>query len=368
MVRIPCTIMRGGTSKGVYFRSDALPTDAAERDRLLLRIMGSPDARQIDGLGGADPLTSKIVIMDPKAPEGCDATYTYGRVSVLEPYIGYATNCGNLSAAAAVYAIEEGFVPVAKGAESTPVRLYNSNTDRVLVIHVPTDGKSYVAEGDFHIDGVPGTGSEIRLDFSATAGANIGKLLPLGAPTVPVHVPRLGRSIDVSVVDVAKTTLFVRAEDLGLRGNEMPDAVSSETVETLWSVRDAVGQMLGLGEDKKHIPTPVAIGPAQDYVAFGGSRAVSSAEMDFCARAVGRRGHGMAKASSGTGAVCTAAAAVTRGTIVNAHMANPDGPLVRIGHASGILPLRASYGADGQLKEALFSRTARRLMDGFAYA
>lgn len=368
MAAIPCTIMRGGTSKGVYFLRQSLPDDPAERDRLLLRIMGSPDARQIDGLGGADPLTSKIVIMDKAAPPGCDATYTYGRVSVLESHIGYATNCGNLSAAAAVYAIEEGMVPVVPGTTMTTVRLYNSNTDRVLVINVPTDGKGYIADGDYHIDGVPGTGSEIRLDFAATAGANIGRLLPLGAPTVPVRVPALNREIDVSVIDVAKTTLFVRAEDIGLVGNELPDEVPDEKVDALWQIRDAVGEMLGLGEDKKHIPTPVAVAPPRDYRAYGSGRLVEAGEMDFCVRAVGRRGHGMSKASSGTGAICTAAAAVTRGTVVNGLMANTDGPLVRLGHASGIMPLRARYGSDGALAEASFSRTARRLMDGLAYA
>ena len=364
MAAVACTLMRGGTSKGVFIRRRELPDDPRERDALLLRLMGSPDRRQIDGLGGADPLTSKVVIMDRDAPGGCDATYTYGRVSVLEPHIGWTTNCGNLSAAAAVFAIEEGFVPVATDAPYTTVRLFNTNTGTVLVVHVPTDGTGFVPEGGVAIAGVPGTGSAIRLDFAATVGANTGALLPLGSATVELEV--LGRRIDVSVVDVAKPAVFVAADDVGLAATTHPDDATGEQVRALWEIRDAVGDLLGLGPEAAHIPTPVAVGPPARYRAFGSGEVIAADAVDVCARAAGRRDHGLARTSAATNAVCAAVAAVTPGTVVH-RVRGGDGDVVRLGHASGVMPLVARYAEDGTLTEASFVRTARRLMDGVAY-
>jgi 2-methylaconitate cis-trans-isomerase PrpF len=364
MAALACTLMRGGTSKGVFIHRRELPDGADERDALLLRLMGSPDRRQIDGLGGADPLTSKVVIMDADAPDGCDATYTYGRVSVLEPHIGWSTNCGNLSAAAAVFAIEEGFTVAATDAPYTTVRLFNTNTGTVLVVHVPTDGSGFVPEGDTAIAGVPGTGSAIRLDFAATVGANTGTLLPLGAPVVEIEVS--GRAVEVSVVDVAKPAVFVRAEDVGLTATIHPDDATNEQVSTLWAIRDAVADLLDLGPEAAHIPTPVAVGPPAGYRAFGSGDVITADTVDVCARAAGRRGHGLAKTSAATNAVCGAVAAVTPGTVVH-RVRGGDGSLVRLGHASGVMPLVARYADDGSLAEASFVRTARRLMDGVAY-
>lgn len=366
MADVACTIMRGGTSKGVFFEGEALPADPFERDALLLRLMGSPDARQIDGLGGADPLTSKIVIMEPDAPDGCDATYTFGQVGIEEAYVRYTANCGNLSAAAAVYAIEQGMVPVSVG-DTTTVRLYNSNTDRVLTMHVPTDGRGYVAEGDFGIAGVPGSGSEIRLDFAATVGANTGQLLPLGAPTVTIDVPALGHEVDVSVVDVAKVTMFFRAEAIGLKGTEGPDDLSDEQLRMFWHIRDIAADQLGFGPEVGHLPTPVAVAPATDYTAYGSRVLVGADSMDFCARRVIGPPPRMHKAFAGTGATCTAVAAVTGGTVVNELMPAGHQGLVRLGHPTGVMPLHARYGPDGELAEASFSRTARRLLDGVAH-
>lgn len=365
MLTIPCTIMRGGTSKGVYFKLEDLPADPEARDRVLLRAMGSPDARQIDGLGGADPLTSKIVIMGRDAPDGCDATYTFGQVGIEEAYVRMTANCGNLSAAAAVYVIEEGWVPVS-GGPTTRVRLYNSNTDRVLVMDVPTDADGFVEQGDFTIAGVPGTGSEILLDFAATAGGNTGALMPLGAPRITIDVPLLGSSIDVSVFDVGKPTLFFRAEEIGLKGTEGPDDLSDADFARFWAIRDVAADMLGFGPEVGHLPTPVAVAPPTTYSAYGTGEVIDAAQMDFCARRVIGPPPRMHKAFAGTGATCTAVAAVTHGSVV--HELRGTWPreqdLVRLGHPTGVMPLRARYGEQGDLEVAAFSRTARRILDG----
>jgi len=365
VLTIPCTIMRGGTSKGVYFRLEDLPEDPGTRDRVLMRAMGSPDARQIDGLGGADPLTSKIVIMSKEAPEGCDATYTFGQVGVEEPYVRFTANCGNLSAAAAAYVVEEGWVDIADGPR-TRVRLYNSNTDRVLVMDVPTDGARFVEEGDFAIAGVPGTGSEILLDFAATAGGNTGSLLPLGAARISIDVPLLGTSIDVSVLDVGKPTMFFRAEEIGLTGTEGPDDLTEQDFARFWAIRDVAADMLGFGPEVGHLPTPVAVAPPTDYLTYGSREHITADMVDFCARRVIGPPPKMHKAFAGTGATCTAVAAVTPGSVV--HELRGDRPreddLVRLGHPTGVMPLRARYSESGELEVAAFSRTARRILDG----
>src|SRR6266852_6162821 len=218
---IKCVMMRGGTSKGVFFDEKALPADAKERERLVLSLMGSPDPRQIDGLGGADPLTSKICIIGPGAAHGADVDYTFGQVGIEESFVAFTTNCGNLSAAVGVYAIEEGYV--APQEPITTVRIYNTNTRQILLAHVPVRSGRPAVIGDYAIPGVPGTGAEIRLDFSQTTGSTTGKLLPTGNRRDVLFVPKLGQSVEVSIVDVAKPTLFFRAEAIGITGTEAPD-------------------------------------------------------------------------------------------------------------------------------------------------
>ena len=182
--------------------------------------MGSPDPRQIDGLGGADPLTSKICIIGPGAQHDADVDYTFGQVGIEEPFVALTTNCGNLSAAVGVYAIEEGYVAAQE--PTTTVRIYNTNTKQILLAHVPVRAGRPAVTGDYAIPGVPGTGAEIRLDFSRTTGSTTGKLLPTGNRRDQLFVPKLGRSVEVSIVDVAKPTLYFRAEEVGITGHRGP--------------------------------------------------------------------------------------------------------------------------------------------------
>jgi hypothetical protein len=358
--------MRGGTSKAPFFDSADLPGDAVQRDTLLLRLMGSPDARQIDGMGGGSPLTSKIVIVDRSAPPGCDATYTYGRVAITEPHIGYASNCGNLTAAAGVYAIEQGIVAPQPG-PTTVVRLFNANTQRVIVVHVPTGPEGYVAAGDFSIAGVPGTGSEIRLDFAATAGVLTGSLLPLG-PSSLLDVPGFEVPIEVSVVDVAKPAVYFRAVDVGLAPEHGASDVDEEVLARFWAIRDAAASLLNLGPEFAHLPTPIAVGPPRKYVARGTGATIEKDDVDITVLSALRRGHGIHPALAGTSAVCTAAAAMADGTVANRQVANGHSDLIRLGTPSGAMPVSARFAPDGELVEALFSRTARTLFKGTAFA
>ena len=364
-LRIPAVYMRGGTSKGVFFHEDDLPADAAERERVLLAVMGSPDPRQIDGLGGADNLTSKIVIIAKSKRPDADVDYTFGQVGIDLPYVSYSANCGNLSAAVGVFAIEEGLIDAI--APVTRIRIFNTNTQQLLVSYVPIDGQGMPAvEGDYAIAGVPGTSGEIRLDFSATKGASTGKLLPSGNVTDELYVPELGRSIMVSFVDVAKATMYFHARDAGIRGTESPEEFTPEILNRFWAIRNAGAAYVGLSPESR-LPHPVSVLEPTDYTNFMTKETVSKKEVSFVARRVGGPPPRLHKAFAATGAVCTAVAAVLPGTIVHQVAQQFSDGVVRIGHPTGVFPVRIAMGADGEIREASYSRTARRIMEGTAW-
>lgn len=356
--------MRGGTSKGVFFHEEDLPTDREARDRTLLAIMGSPDPRQIDGLGGADNLTSKIVIIGKSRDPAADVTYTFGQVGIDLPYVSYSANCGNLSAAVGVFAIEEGLVPPV--APVTRVRIYNTNTKQLLVSYVPVDAGSAAVDGQYAIAGVPGSGAEIRLDFASTRGASTGKLLPSGNPRDQLHVPELGRTITVSFVDVAKATMYFHAADAGIKGTESPDEFTPEILERFWAIRNAGAKYIGLPLESR-LPHPVSVLPPQQYTNFMTKEPVAAEEVSFVARRVGGPPPRLHKAFAATGAVCTAVAAHIPGTVVHEVARHYDDGIVRIGHPTGVFPVRVALSADGAITEASYSRTARRIMDGAVY-
>lgn len=187
MLRVRCAILRGGTSKGIFLHENDLPRDRVLRDRMILAIFGSPDVRQIDGLGGADPLTSKLAIIGPSSRPDADVDYTFGQVSIKEPLIDYSGNCGNISAAVGPFAIDEGLVRAQEPV--TYVRIHNTNTGKIIVAEVPVQNGKAKVTGDYQIDGVPGTGAKIMLDFAGTAGAATGRLLPTGRPIDVLDVP-----------------------------------------------------------------------------------------------------------------------------------------------------------------------------------
>ena len=209
--KIPCVIQRGGTSKGVYLHEKDLPKEPELRNRVILAIFGSPDRRQIDGLGGADPLTSKCAIIGPPERPDADINYTMVQVDITKPVLDFKGNCGNISSGVGPFAIDEGLVPVRE--PETVVRIYNTNTKKILKAFVQTrQGKSKYT-GDYAIDGVPGTGSKILLDYSATEGAATGKLLPTGNPTDVISIPSIGK-IEISIVDAGNPMCFIKPEVL----------------------------------------------------------------------------------------------------------------------------------------------------------
>lgn len=363
-ISIKCVLMRGGTSKGVMFAENDLPRDAKQRERLILSLMGSPDPRQIDGLGGADPLTSKICIIGPPSDPEADIDYTFGQVGIEDPFVAFTTNCGNLLAAVGVYAIEEGYVAAREPA--TTIRIYNTNTRQILLAHVPVRDGMPAVTGDYAIPGVPGTGAEIRLDFSRTTGSTTGKLLPTGNRRDTLFVPRLGRSLEVSILDVAKPTLFFRAEELGLTGTEHPDQFTQDLLDTFWAIREAGAEAIGLGKNSR-MPTPVAVAPPSSYTNYMTKATIPAEAMSFAARRVLGPPPRVHKAFAATGAVCAAVAAQTPGTVLHDVYVDRGNEIVRIGHPTGVFPVYARLAADGSVLEASYSRTARRLMEGRAY-
>jgi hypothetical protein len=361
---IRCVIMRGGTSKGIFFHERDLPADAAPRDAAILALMGSPDPRQVNGLGGADPLTSKIAIIGSAKRHDVDVTYTFGQVGIDQSYVSYSANCGNLSAAVGVYAIEEGMIEAVDPV--TTVRIYNTNTRQILIAHVPVIRGAPAVEGNYAISGVPGSGAEIRLDFSQTSGATTGSMLPSGNLQDDLYVPELGKTIRVSFVDVAKATVYFRAADLDIRGTEGPEAFTADVLQRFWAVRNAGAKRIGLAPESR-LPTPVSVLEPASYVNYMTRQPVTQEMVSFVARRVIGPPPRLHKAFAATGAVCTAVAATLPGTVVHEIARDFGDDIVQIGHPTGVFPVRIARDERGNLIEASYSRTARRIMEGMAY-
>lgn len=364
VISIKIVLMRGGTSKGVFFNETDLPSDITARDSVIMAVMGSPDPRQIDGLGGADPLTSKVCIIGPGRAHDADVTYTFGQVGIDEPYVAVTGNCGNLSAAVAVYAIEAGYVLPCE--PETVVRIFNTNARQMLIAYVPVRNGRPAVEGTYAIAGVPGTGAEIRMDYSGTAGATTGRILPTGNVIDSLYVPELGQNVDVSIVDVAKATCYFHAAAIGIKGTEGPDEFTPEILARFWAVRKAAAIACGLGPTSR-LPTPVAVTEPTEYINYQTKQPVPKETMSFVARRVIGPPPRLHKAFASTGAVCTAAAASLPGTVVQQVSTDISDGIVRIGHPSGIFPVHLRLDAEGKLLEASYSRTARRLLEGQVY-
>ena len=365
-VPIRFVLMRGGTSKAVFLRESDLPAEREARDRVILALFGSPDPRQIDGLGGADILTSKLAIIGPPTRGDADVDYTFVQVSISEPHVSYAINCGNCSAAVGVFAVEEGFVR--PDGDSVSVRIHNTNTHSVFVAEVPLEEGEPAVEGDLAIDGVPGTGAPILLDYAPTVGGATGSLLPSGSATDTLDVPGIGQ-ITASIVDIGNLSVFFDSGALGLRGTELPAELAPETLRAFDAVKDAAARRIGLPEGSL-VPVPVAVAPPARYAALDGSP-VAAANVSLVARGVGGRPPSPHKAYPGTVGVTTAVAALLPGTVVAAAAALPAaGAPIAIGHPSGVLPIwtRVRETAGGwEVEQAAYARTARRLAEGTAY-
>ncbi|HUX39528.1 MAG TPA: PrpF domain-containing protein [Rectinemataceae bacterium] len=373
-MRIPAIFMRGGTSKGVYLMAEDLPSDPALRDQVILDIYGSPDLRQINGMGGADPLTSKVAILSPSKRPGVDIDYTFGYVGIGEAAVDYDGNCGNISSGVGVFAIKKGIVGATEG--ETKVVIFNTNTGKVIEAMIPVKNGEVSFEGDYAIAGVPGTGSKIVMNFPNSAGSKTGRLLPTGNVRDRITLAD-GRSIEVSLVDAANPAVFFKAKDTGLTGREMPaDCEGDPSIVTIMEeVRRRAAVMMDLA------PSLDRVGPAVPKVAFVAEAAsyessegetIRGSDIDLIARtlAMGK----MHKTYAVTGGICLATAALIDGTIVNDLVdsrAKSKGE-IRIGHPSGCLEVfvdvRRVEGSGWELVKAGVCRTARPIMDGYVYA
>jgi len=374
-IMIRCVIYRGGTSKGVIIPRNELPSNPTLRDKVILAIFGSPDPRQIDGLGGADPLTSKVAIVGPSTRPDADIDYLFGQVSITEPIVDYKGNCGNISAAVAAYAVDEGLVEVKE--PITKVRIHQVNTGRIIIAEVPVIGGKAAVEGDFSIDGVPGTGAKIMLDWADFGGCVTGKLLPTGNVVDKVYVESIGK-IEVSIVDIGNPVVFCRARDIGLKGLETPSEIDSNAslLERIEDIRGTVAEMLGLAKDRKrarfespYIPFIAFVHEPISYTTYTG-KIVRAQDVDIVSRLIFmQKTH---KAYPVTGAVCTAVAAKIEGTIVN-EMLSERGKTsmeIKIGHPAGVITVETiveKRGSEFIVKRAAIGRTARRIMEGYVY-
>jgi 2-methylaconitate isomerase len=371
---VPCVIMRGGTSKGLYFHVGDLPPEGLERDRVLKRLMGSPDILQIDGLGGSRPVTSKVAIIGVSDRDDADVDYTFGQVDIERDLIGYVGNCGNISAGVGPFAIDEHLIEATQ--PYTTVRIYNTNTDKVLRAKVPVrEGKAQVT-GDCVVAGVPGAGAAIVMDYSGTVGAVSGKLLPTGRVVDAITLED-GRQLDATLCDVANPCVFIAAADLGLTGDELPDELSADPalMTTIGEIQSKTGQMYGLWPNWQDVSMPgfplvVLVAPPAAYTDAAGAKH-EEPSMDLRARLlfVNRCHDSMA----GTGATCLAAATRVPGSVAQRVLTGDCvSSTLRIGHPLGVMEVLVSVdpdsqGDDIQFTTLGFARTARRLMAGQAY-
>lgn len=372
---IRCAIYRGGTSKGVMIRENDLPRSEEERTRILLRLFGSPDPKQIDGLGGASVQTSKAMIVGPSAAPNADIQMTFAQVSFKDSSVDWSSVCGNMTSAVAPFAINEGMVRSTD--PLTSVRIYSVNADKYVTAHVPVHQGKALSEGDFEIPGVPGTGARIDLEWIDPAGSITGKLLPTGNARDQVTL-KDGRRFTVSIVDAGNLTVFCDARELGLCGTELPAEFDANkqiqaTIEELRSIGAELSGLVANREDAaKQSPGMPKIGyvaaPAS-YAGLGG-RKVAAGDVDILARLMSAQL--MHKSYMGAGAVCTSAAAAIEGTLVNQLRApaTGDSELFRIGHPAGVMDSKVIVRRENGstvIESGSFARTARRIMEGFAF-
>ncbi|EYS96652.1 3-methylitaconate isomerase [Cupriavidus sp. SK-4] len=382
-IKIPATYIRGGTSKGVFFRLQDLPETAQvpgpARDALLMRVIGSPDpyGKQIDGMGAATSSTSKTVILSKSTRPDHDVDYLFGQVSIDQPFVDWSGNCGNLSAAVGPFAISAGLVDASRIPQNgvAVVRIWQANIGKTIIGHVPVTNGEVQETGDFELDGVTFPAAEVQLEFMDPAaeeeGAG-GAMFPTGNVVDDLEVPGVG-TLKATMINAGIPTIFVNAESIGYTGTELQDAINSdtkalamfETIRAYGALRMGLIKNVDEAAKRQHTPKVAFVAKPVDYVASSGKK-VAAADVDLLVRALsmGKLHHAM----MGTAAVAIGTAAAIPGTLVNLAAGGGERNAVRFGHPSGTLRVGAeAQQVDGEwaVKKAIMSRSARVLMEGW---
>ena len=381
-IKIPATYMRGGTSKGVFFKLDDLPEAAQQagrvRDQLLLRVIGSPDpyAKQIDGMGGATSSTSKTVILAKSQQPEHDVDYLFGQVSIDQPFVDWSGNCGNLTAAVGSFAISNGLVDATRIPENgiCTVRIWQVNIQKTIIAHVPITQGQVQETGDFELDGVTFPAAEVQIEFldPADDGEDGGAMFPTGNLVDTLEVPEIGR-FQATFINAGIPTIFLNAEDIGYTGSELQDAINGDAkaLARFETIRAYGAKQMGLIQDiseaasRQHTPKIAFVSKPKQYVSSSG-KTITEQDTDLLVRAlsIGKLHHAM----MGTAAVAIGTAAAIPGTLVNLVAGGGAREAVRFGHPSGTLRVGAqAIQEKGQwvVKKAVMSRSARVLMEGW---
>jgi len=377
-IKIPATYIRGGTSKGVFFKRDDLPESAQvagqARDQLLLRVIGSPDpyGKHTDGMGGATSSTSKAVILSKSSQPDHDVDYLFGQVSIDKAFVDWSGNCGNLSAAVGAFAIESGLVDAASIPENgvKTVRIWQANISKTIIAHVPMTNGIVQETGDFELDGVTFPAAEVLVEFMDPAGGD-GAMFPTGNLVDDLEVPGVG-TLKATMINAGIPTIFVNAEAINYNGAELQDDINNDekALAMFESIRAYGAVHMGLIEhideavQRQHTPKIAFVSKPKDYISSSG-KSVSATDVDLLVRALsmGKLHHAM----MGTAAVAIGTAAVIPGTLVNIAAGGGDRDGVRFGHPSGTLKVGAEakqVNGEWTATKAIMSRSARVLMEG----
>lgn len=382
-IKIPATYMRGGTSKGVFFRLEDLPQSAQQpgpaRDALLLRVIGSPDpyGKQIDGMGGATSSTSKTVIVSRSSRPDHDVDYLFGQVSIDSAFVDWSGNCGNLSAAIGPFAIGNGLIEASRIPQDgmATVRIWQANIGKTIIAHVPITNGEVQETGDFELDGVTFPAAEVQIEFMDPAaeeeGAG-GSMFPTGNLVDDLEVPGVG-TLKATMINAGIPTIFVNAEEIGYTGTELQEAINGdtkalarfETIRAHGALRMGLIKNLDEAAKRQHTPKVAFVAKPADYVSSSGKK-VAAGDIDLLVRALsmGKLHHAM----MGTAAVAIGTAAAIPGTLVNLAAGGGERNAVRFGHPSGTLRVGAEArleGRDWTVTKAIMSRSARVLMEGW---
>ena len=381
-IRIPATYMRGGTSKGVFFKVSDLPeraqTAGSARDQLLLRVIGSPDPydKQIDGMGAATSSTSKTVLLEKSQVPEHDVDYLFGQVSIDKAFVDWSGNCGNLTAAVGSFAISNGLIDASRIPENglCTVRIWQKNIQKTIIAHVPITNGEVQETGDFELDGVTFPAAEVQIEFldPADDGEDGGAMFPTGNVVDQLDVPDIG-SFKATFINAGIPTIFLNAADIGYTGAELQDDINAdplalakfEKIRAYGAVKMGLMSDISEAEQRQHTPKIAFVAPPKTYVSSSG-KAVNNSDVDLLVRALsmGKLHHAM----MGTAAVAIGTAAAIPGTLVNIAAGGGEREAVRFGHPSGTLRVGAQAifeNEQWQVKKAIMSRSARVLMEGW---